>query len=112
MHLIEELLLASRRWENTWLSPILLIPWRAEEGVAGYRSRVSAIVADMFKKVSALRAHERIAASVFREAYDDTKLADLIRSDSNEAFRAVLRLAPTKRRRQHGCIQARTGSID
>jgi hypothetical protein len=109
MHLTKELLVAARRWENRWLSRILVISWRVDEGVAGYRTRVSAIVSDMFRKAAALRAHERIAAVVFKEACNDTKSASLIRSDRNEAWRAVIRHESAKRRREADCTQSRTG---
>ena len=109
MHLTKDLLVATRWWENRWLSRIFLVSWRADEGVAGYRSRVSAVVSDMFRKTSALRAHERIAGAVFKEACDDTKPASLIRSDRNEAWRAVVRLESAKRRKQLDLMQSRTG---
>ena len=109
IHLTKELLMATRRWENKWLSRILIIPWKTDEGVAGYRIRVSAIVADMFRRTSALRAHERIIACVFREACDDTRSAWAVRSDRDETWRTVIKSDSAKRRRQGDAMQARTG---
>ena len=59
--------------------------------MVGYRTRVSAIVSDILRKAFALRAHEHIVAVVFKEACDDTESESVIRSDRNEACRAVIR---------------------
>ena len=88
------------------MTRILLIPVNAEDSIAGYRIRVSAIVPDMFRKTSMLRAHERIAATVCKEACDDSKLAWLIRSNHNESWRATVRLESAKPRRQADSMQA------